>query len=580
MSDKLVVYQAFTRLFGNKNRTNKPWGSLEENGVGKFADFTDTALAAIKRYGTTHLWFTGVPHHALIRHYAGISDDHPEVVKGRAGSPYAVKDYYSVNPDLAVDPQQRLAEFAALIERTHASGMKVIIDIVPNHVARRYESVDAPEGIRDFGADDNIRVEYHRDNDFYYICDQDFIAPEYPAGFEPLGGEFNAREHGHFAEQPAKWTGNGARSAKPSWDDWFETVKVNYGVSPDGRKDFDELPEYLRAADFVAHAEFWLNRDVPSSWQKFKDIALYWLEKGVDGFRFDMAEMVPVEFWSYLNSAIKMHNTEAISIAEVYQPHLYRDYIHLGLMDYLYDKVDTYDTLKAVIQQQAGAERIDDDQRKLADIDKHLLRFLENHDEQRIACPEFAGSAQAGWPAMVVTALLGTGPTLLYFGQAQGEKAEDDLGFGRRTRTTIFDYAGVPAHQDWMNEGKFDGALLTPAQQTLDQLHQKLLKLSTQSVFSGHYYGLHNLNIANAHGYDDTCFSFVRHSNNEAAIVAVNFSDKPKRFTLMIPDHLLPAQQLLWQDQLSDRRYTAQLKKEGYGLIELALQAYQGVVLR
>jgi glycosidase len=48
------------------------------------------------------------------------------------------------------------------------------------------------------------------------------------------------------------------------------------------------------------------DKTVPDSWAKFKDITLYWIDKGVDGFRFDMAEMVPVEFWSYLNSAIKM----------------------------------------------------------------------------------------------------------------------------------------------------------------------------------------------------------------------------------------------------------------------------------
>ena len=141
MNHKIVIYHVFTRLFGNTNTNNKPWGTIEENGVGKFADFNKKALTEIKNLGVTHIWYTGVPHHAVINDYTeiGISNDDPDVVKGRAGSPYAVKDYYNVNPDLAKNPSNRLKEFKSLIERTHKAGMKVIIDIVPNHVARKYE---------------------------------------------------------------------------------------------------------------------------------------------------------------------------------------------------------------------------------------------------------------------------------------------------------------------------------------------------------------------------------------------------------------------------------------------------------
>ncbi|HAH35976.1 MAG TPA: alpha-amylase, partial [Algoriphagus sp.] len=67
------------------------------------------------------------------------------------------------------------------------------------------------------------------------------------------------------------------------------------------------------------------------------------------GFRFDMAEMVPVEFWSYLNSHIKNTKPDAFLMAEVYQPALYRDYLFKGKMDYLYDKVELYDTLKNIM---------------------------------------------------------------------------------------------------------------------------------------------------------------------------------------------------------------------------------------
>ena len=319
---KPVVYQVFTRLFGNKNTTNKPWGTLAENGVGKFADFTDDALQGIKELGTTHIWYTGVPHHAVINDYSayGISHDDPDVVKGRAGSPYAVKDYYNVNPDLAVDPANRLAEFEALIARTHAHGIKVIIDIVPNHVARNYESLSRPAGVNDFGAHDNTAVTYARDNNFYYVVGESFKVPAANNGLRPLGGQPHPLADGKFEENPAKWTGNGARAAQPDANDWYETVKVNYGIKPDGSEDFPALPAGFEQQSVTAHAAFWQDKDVPDSWRKFRDITHYWLDKGVDGFRYDMAEMVPVAFWSYLNSSIKARNPDAFLLAEVYQP--------------------------------------------------------------------------------------------------------------------------------------------------------------------------------------------------------------------------------------------------------------------
>jgi glycosidase len=350
---KAVVYQVFTRLYGNTNTNNKPWGTIAENGVGKFSDFTNLALKDIKSLGTTHIWYTGVPHHALINNYSqlGINNDDPDVVKGRAGSPYAVKDYYNVNPDLADDPAKRLEEFEALIARTHAQGMKVIIDIVPNHVARAYHSLSATTGIADFGANDDTSQSYAKHNNFYYVQGEDFSVPN--VAQRPLGGESHPLADGQFHESPAKWTGNGSRLAKPDKNDWYETVKINYGVRPDGSHDFPTLPANFAAKTTAEHFRFWQKQapeSIPDSWKKFNHISQYWLDKGVDGFRYDMAEMVPVEFWSYLNSHIKRTNPSAFLLAEVYNPSLYEDFIQLGKMDYLYDKVGLYDTLKAVIR--------------------------------------------------------------------------------------------------------------------------------------------------------------------------------------------------------------------------------------
>ncbi|MGF1758587.1 alpha-amylase [Photobacterium sagamiensis] len=572
-AEKHVVYQVFTRLFGNTKTINKPWDTLEENGVGKFDDFTNKALSEIKQLGVSHIWYTGVPHHALVRDYSeyGIASDHPSVVKGRAGSPYAVKDYYNVNPDLAVDPANRLEEFKALIERSHRHGLKVIIDIVPNHVARRYQGLTNPEGVECFGASDDTAVAYHRDNNFYYIPEQAFTLPESEGGYQPLGGEDHPLLATPYEEFPAKWTGNGSRLAQPMFDDWYETVKVNYGVTPDGRKDFDELPQGYETEDHTAHYQFWQGKSVPDSWIKFRDIALYWLEFGVDGFRYDMAEMVPVEFWSYMNSSIKQANPDAFLMAEVYQPDLYRDYIHLGKMDYLYDKVDLYDTLKLVMQGNGSTDAIVEVQQQLMDIEHHMLHFLDNHDEQRVASPEFAGNANKGKPAMLVSTTLSTSPTMIYFGQEVGEAGADDAGFGLKSRTTIFDYYGVPNHQRWMNHGQFDGALLSESEQYLRDFYQRLLSFTlTSSAMLGKYQEVHTVNRERCQGYHDKLFAFSRFDEQQQLLIVTNFSDQDNgSLALQLPSSLID----VWQ--LADGEYV--LIDQLYGEYQTVLTVKNGV---
>lgn len=548
---KEVVYQVFTRLFGNLKTLNKPWGTIEENGVGKFNDFTDKALQEIKDLGVASIWYTGVPHHALIRDYTsiGISNDDPEVVKGRAGSPYAVKDYYNVNPDLAVNPANRLQEFEALIARTHKAGMKVIIDIVPNHIARKYEGKSNPKGVRDFGADDDVSVEYKRDNNFYYIPNTRF---EIPDADKPLNGESNPLIDEKFEEFPAKWTGNGSRLAKPDKNDWYETVKVNYGIRPDGSKDFPELPVGFETKAYQEHFDFWKDKTVPNSWIKFRDIALFWTAKGVDGFRYDMAEMVPVEFWSYLNSAIKVNNPEAFLMAEVYNPNEYRNYIRLGKMDYLYDKVETYDHLKAVIQGKTWPDGLSDIQHRMVDIEHHMLKFLDNHDEQRLASPEFAGTPEKGKPLMVVSATISTAPIMIYFGQEVGEAANENAGFGTHSRTSIFDYIGVPNHQRWMNGGKFDGGQLSQSEKDLRDFYKRLLNFSiTSSALIGNFQEIQTANRNVTSGYDIAIYSYTRWSETQKLIIVTNFySLASSNFDLRIPADIIQK----WK--LNDGTYT------------------------
>lgn len=589
---KPIVYQVFTRLFGNQVDTNKPWGTLADNGVGKFSDFTDVALEGIKQLGVSHIWYTGVPHHDLITDYTtyGINNDDPDVVKGRAGSPYAIKDYYNVNPDLADDPAQRLAEFTALIGRTHKHGMQVIIDIVPNHVARNYHSLS--HGDKDFGAHDDSSVEYARDNNFYYVLGDDFKVPLAKDAYLPLGGEPHPLSDGKFNESPAKWTGNGSRKAQPDSDDWYETVKINYGVKPDGSYDFPALPDDYRNKDYAAHAAFWADKSVPDSWVKYRDIALFWLDKGVDGFRYDVAELVPVEFWSYMNSAIKQKNPDAFLMAEVYNRKLYRDYIQLGKMDYLYDKVETYDALKAIVQGKEDTIILEQISAGLQDIDAHMLHFLENHDEQRIASPEFAGSAEKAKPAMVVSTLNSRSPTMLYFGQEVGEDGSEDAGFGKPSRTSIFDYIGVPAHQRWMNGGKFDGGALSNQEASLREFYQRLLNLAANNpAMQGLYQSLHSANIAaKASGqYDQRVYSFVRWQGKEKLIVVSNFdSEQSHQFDLQLPGELVmkwalhdgqyKLLDLLAEDKNKQSDYALSVN-QGQGSVPLTLAPLQSVVL-
>ncbi|TLX72633.1 alpha-amylase [Labilibacter sediminis] len=584
---KAVVYQVFTRLFGNQNTNNKPWGSIEENGVGKFNDFTDKALSEIKDLGVTHIWYTGVPHHATITDYTayGISNDDPDVVKGRAGSPYAVKDYYQVDPDMAVDPANRLEEFKALIDRTHKHNMKVIIDIVPNHVARHYEGKNNPEGVKDFGAEDDTSVEYARDNNFYYIPGSSFHVPEPLGGYKPLGGEAHAMSDGHFDENPAKWTGNGSRLAQPHHHDWYETVKINYGVKPDGSFDFDLLPEGYELKSHADHYAFWQNKNVPDSWIKFRDIAFYWIDMGVDGFRYDMAEMVPVEFWSFLNSSIKNKNPEAFLLAEVYQPHLYRDYILKGKMDYLYDKVELYDTLKHVMQGYGSTDNIAPIQTGLADIEHQMLHFLENHDEQRIASPEFAGDAKKGMPAMVVSTTLSTAPTMVYFGQEVGEPGAEDAGFGTNSRTSIFDYIGVPHHQRWMNNGNFDGGQLSADEKDLRDFYQRLLTFSISSeALMGEYADIHAYNRQHTKGYSGKVYSFVRWNSNEKLIIISNFDPvKSSELDLKLPEAIAQKWKLKEDVNLIDQLYGQEFVlnvNSGAASVKFSLQPLQSYIFK
>lgn len=494
---KFVIYQVLPRLFGNYISNNKHNGTIEENGCGKFNSFTVKALSEIKSLGVTHIWYTGVIEHATQTDYSsfGIAKDHPVIVKGKAGSAYAIKDYYDVDPDLAENVETRMAEFEALVNRTHDSNLKVIIDFVPNHVARQYHSDAKPYGIIDLGEKDHTNWAFSPLNNFYYLPG---------LAFSP---EFDLKGYKEF---PAKATGNDQFTASPTQNDWYETVKLNYGVNyrEGNQKQFDPVPD---------------------TWYKMLDILLFWASKKIDGFRCDMAEMVPVEFWAWAIKQVKFHYPDIVFIAEVYNRAEYRNYICNGKFDYLYDKVGMYEMLRNVTSRNFPVREITNCWQSLDGIENHMLNFLENHDEQRIGSGFFSGSGMYAQPAMIVAATLTQAPVMIYSGQEFGEHGMDNEGFsGMDGRTTIFDYWGVKSLQAWANNGKFDGENLTSEQKVLRDFYQKLLNitLTEKAITEGSMYDLVFANFDNPKFNTHEQYSYFRKYKDEILLIILNFDDK------------------------------------------------------
>lgn len=508
---KPVIYQLIPRLFTNYNDHCVPNGTIEQNGSGKMNDITPKVLDSIRDLGVTHVWYTGVIEHAHATDYSrfGITPDNPHVVKGLAGSPYAISDYYDIDPDIAVDVPSRIDEFRALVARTHAAGMKVIIDFVPNHVARRYHSDVAPEGIEDLGKGDDTTMFFSPTNNFYYITRQMFVPSV------DLGSGDDA-----YIEFPAKASGNDCFTAFPTANDWYETVKLNYGV------------------DYGDHSRHFY--PIPPTWFKMLHILRYWAAMGVDGFRCDMAFMVPIEFWQWAIPTVKERYSDVIFIAEIYDVALYRDFINIAHFDYLYDKVNLYDTLRGVQCCNVSAACITNCWQTVEGISHNMLNFLENHDEQRFGSEFYAGDPALVIPSLVVSAMIGTGPVMIYAGQELGEQALDAEGYsGHDGRTTIFDYWSIPTLRRWLNNGLCDGKMLTARERWLRQQYHNILNLcnSEDAIKSGRFFDLMYVNYENPTLNPHRQFVFLRSYDDTALLIAVNFDSRSADMQVDIPRH-------------------------------------------
>ena len=542
---KHIIYQIIPRLFANFNETRKYNGTKAENGCGKMADINDKALKSIADLGATHVWYTGIIRHAT----AELNS--PAITKGLAGSPYAITDYYDVNPDLAVNEDKRMEEFEQLVTRTHAAGLAVLIDFVPNHVAREYHSTHKPKGIEDLGEGDHPEWAFSPLNNFYYLPGQ------------PLTMDIDLKG---YQEYPAKVTGNDCFSSHPSNTDWYETVKLNYGVFYQGGGEKQFFP-------------------IPSTWKKMVDILLFWASKKINGVRVDMAEMVPVEFFQWAIDKVKKKYPEFIFIGECYDPNRYDAYLKAGF-DYLYDKVGMYDYLRGVTSKNWPVEGITAQwMQHSGERLNHMLYFLENHDEQRIASGFFCGDGTCAEPAMIVAATLNQCAVMVYMGQELGERGMDMEGFsGIDGRTTIFDYWGIKSIQAWANKGQYDGANLSEEQRDLRLFYQRLLTIArdNKAVQKGLMY---DITYAQGEGFNKhEQYAFIRHWEDETLLVIINFHDREQHMRVRIPNDAFV---YLGIDEIKSCQVTDLLRGEEWTIpfntsdaIELTLPAWRGVILK
>jgi len=573
-----VIYQLLVRTFGNLNETRLPGGGLAENGCGKFRDLNPAAITSLKAMGFTHLWLTGVLEQASGTAYPDRPADDPDILKGIAGSPYAIRDYFDVCPDYAVDPARRLEEFQELLERCHGHGLKVLIDFVPNHVARSYASDVRPE--LSFGMGDDQSVFFSRDNHFYYLCESD------PGGGPPLklptAGKPGCDGRFDLERDCGRVTGNNVISWAPGPGDWYETVKLNYGHDFTSGRD----PHHLPGPDAPPDA-------VPKTWRTMDEILAYWQKFGVDGFRVDMAHMVPMPFWHWAVKRARARHPEVWFCAEAYDndpakltsADVLDELLRAGF-DAVYDD-PSYKILEGLYS--AGKWANDLDPLTFTGERFHRsLRYAENHDEVRLANPNVWGGhgMKVGRPASAVLFAMGRGPVMMYHGQEVGEPATGDDG----TRTSIFDYGSMPEFVKWVNGGSFDGGRLSGEQQALRAWYARLLDGIRGPAFTrGEFYGLNHANRGNpAFGRvgEETCsghwlYAFLRHDvgSGQTFLVVANFhpDETLRGVTVRIPDD---ARRWLGRTAEGVWSFTDRLHERGwFGTADAAQLAHAGVSL-
>ena len=563
MKERLIIYQAFPRIFTNTNANCVVHGTYEENGSGKLNDLTPTLLKSIRDLGVNCIWLTGVIENATKTSFSRgkIPADNPNVVKGEAGSPYAIKDYYDVAPCLASTPSKRMKEFEAAVKRAHRAGLKVLIDFVPNHTARFYHSDVAPTGVEDFGMRDDISKFFAPNNNYYYITNQLF-SPSF---------DISSQGDTPYVEFPAKATGNDCFTAFCGENDWYETVKLNYGYDP---------------GDHSTHFD-----PVPDTWLKMLSVLRFWASKGVDGFRCDMVFMVPREFWHWAIPQVKEDYPEIIFIGEIYDVDAYRPFLDYCGFDYLYDKVNLYDTLVGIERYNMSAAQLTSCWQRVEGIGDRMLNFLENHDEVRFASREFADDPTKVVPFLVVSSMISKGPFMIYYGQELGEMAHDNEGFaGDNNRTTIFDYWSYDTMRRWYHDGKCDEELLTSHEKWLRRAYSRVLHLCNEvpALRQGNFFDLMYVNLRKPGFNPHRQYAFLRYDDEEVYLIVANFDNRDAEIQVEIPDLAfdmaqiaegeMESQDLIWGNTHHysvDRANPVSIKVGAYDALILPLKKFQ-----
>ncbi len=537
-SKRPIIYQLVIRHFGNEVGLNKTNGTITENGVGKFVDINDRALIEIKKLGVTHIWLTGVFRQSTLTDYAqiGLPSDDPDIVKGRAGSFYAIKDYFDVCPDYAVNPKNRLIEFKALVKRIHGHGMKVIVDLVGNHVARSYQSVQRPD--LNLGLQDDQYTSLKLENNFVYLPQNQQTNLRLP--FEKNQPQVDNRDGIYERETGSngsfvKATGNRILSASPAQNSWYETILLNYGF------------------DFLSGRNlFNTGSETPanSTWEVLDEFVRTWtLDYGIDGFRADFAHWIPNDFWTWLIKRARARSNDLLFVAEAYDDK--QGLINAGF-DAVYDD-PTYDTLKGITNQTALPTQLENLWfASSATASKKSLRYLENHDERRLASPLIVGSnpdesgfGSADMAALVapLTYLSGAGPILIYNGQTEAEEGRGQEGFDSENgRTSLFDYWTVPSLAKWRNGGSYDGGGLSRDAKKLQVYYRNLLNIAQTDTFqNGKYYGLNYVNRGRQDFPQDKIFVFARYNTNQKQLMIVlgNWLQDSLTIKLSLPENLM-----------------------------------------
>jgi glycosidase len=443
----------------------RTWGAHSQGlaGRGKVTDISDEILKKLALFGIDYLWLTGVMEAAS----SDVLDE--DIIKGDAGSYYAIYDSWDVSPQIGT-----MNEFEDLVKRAHSHGLRILIDLVPNHTARDHRTDVLCKSKMDFGDQDRQDTFFDVNNNYYYVLNTVFTPP----GMFGKGDRRYDRDifrDGVQYESPAKVTGNDVISSHPSISDWFETVKLNYGYNLLGSRGYFD--------------------PIPRTWTQISDIAKYWLEKGVDGFRIDFAHAVPIEFWRYFAEKVRDVKGDAFLLAEAYESDLsmklpgftYQAMYEAGF-DSIYNS-SLYWNFRNQATEPGNREffRTENtviDRDWVGESGAMFTHYMENHDEVRLASRHFAvglaSREQRAELGLAYTSFLSLlpGHMLIHGGQELQEDAGVYGSFaGDNGRTSIFDFVYQPQVLAWLRKD------IKPHFLAFRDKYRRLLALKSQSPF-------------------------------------------------------------------------------------------------